>query len=165
MGSPRHVSVTPATQALRGAGVVYAEHLYDYVEHGGTGEAARQLEVGENQIVKTLLMRDDAGRELIILMHGDCEVSTRNLARAIGVKSVVPCSPEQAQRATGYRVGGISPFGTRKRLPVYFERSILDLPRLLINGGRRGYLLAIEPAVLTGLLAATPVECALKESR
>jgi Cys-tRNA(Pro) deacylase len=109
-------------------------------------------------------MRDDAGRELIILMHGDCSVSTRNLARAIGVKSVTPCPPEQAQRVTGYRVGGISPFGTRKRLPVYVERSVLSLPSLLINGGRRGYLLEIAPAVLSSLLDSTAVECALKEA-
>jgi Cys-tRNA(Pro) deacylase len=159
----RHVSVTPATQALRKAGAGYVEHLYDYVEHGGTAEAATQLGVGENRIVKTLLMRDDAGHELIILMHGDCTVSTRNLGRAIGARSVTPCPAEQAERVTGYRVGGISPFGTRKRLPVYVERSVLGLSTLLINGGRRGYLLEIEPAVLTDLLAATPVECALKE--
>ena len=160
----RHVSVTPATQSLRKAGAAYVEHLYDYVEHGGTAEAARQLGTDEHRIIKTLLMRDDAGRELIILMHGDCSVSTRNLARAIGAKSVTPCPPEQAQRVTGYRVGGISPFGTRKRLPVYVERSVLSLPSLLINGGRRGYLLEIGPAVLSNLLAATPVECALKEA-
>ena len=165
MAHPRHVSVTPATQALRQAGVGYAEHLYAYVEHGGTEEAARQLGIDENRIIKTLLMQDERSRELIILMHGDCSVSTRNLARAIGVKSVTPCSPEQAHRATGYRVGGISPFGTRRRLPVYAEHTILSLSSLLINGGRRGYLLEIQPAVLTGLLAATAVECALKEAR
>jgi Cys-tRNA(Pro) deacylase len=160
----RHVSATPATQALRQAGVPLVEHVYDYVEHGGTREAATQLGVAENRIVKTLLMQDERGHELVILMHGDCSVSTRNLARSIGVKKVSPCTPEQAQRVTGYRVGGISPFGSRKRLPVYVERSILDLPRLLINGGRRGYLLEIEPEVLTRLLAATPVECALKDA-
>jgi Cys-tRNA(Pro) deacylase len=160
----RHVSVTPATQALRGAGVAYGEHVYDYVDHGGTGEAARQLGIDEARIIKTLLMQDERGRELIILMHGDCSVSTRNLARAIGVKSVTPCTPEQAQRATGYRVGGISPFGTRKRLAVYVERTVMDLPKLLVNGGRRGYLLEIEPAVLTSLLEATAVECALKQT-
>jgi Cys-tRNA(Pro) deacylase len=162
VGHGRHVSATPATQALRKAGVAYGEHVYDYVEHGGTAEAARQLDVDEHRIVKTLLMQDDAGKELVILMHGDCSVSTRNLARSIGAKSAAPCTPEQAQRATGYRVGGISPFGTRKRLPVYAERTIFELPRLLINGGKRGYLLEMEPVVLTTLLAATPVECALK---
>ena len=161
--STRHVSATPATQALRKAGVAFVEHVYDYVEHGGTGEASRQLGIDENRIVKTLLMQDEGGRELIVLMHGDCSVSTRNLARSIGAKSATPCSPEQAQRVTGYRVGGISPFGTRKRLPVFAERTVLELPRLLINGGRRGYLLEIEPAVVTALLAATPVECALKD--
>jgi len=160
----RHVSATPATQALRKAGVPYLEHVYDYVERGGTAEAARQLGLDETRIVKTLVMRDDAGRELIVLMHGDRTVSTRNLAREIRVKSVAACSPEQAQRATGYRVGGISPFGTRKSLPVYVERTVLALPSLLINGGRRGYLLQVDPAVLTNLLAATPVECALKET-
>ena len=159
----RHVSATPATSTLRKAGVAFAEHLYDYVEHGGTGEAARQLGVEENRIIKTLLMKDDRGTELVILMHGDCSVSTRNLARSIGVKSVAPCVPEQAERVTGYRVGGISPFGTRKRLPVYVERTVLELPRLLVNGGRRGYLIEIEPSVLATLLAATPVECALKD--
>lgn len=164
MASGRHVSVTPATRALREAGIDWAERLYDYVDHGGTGEAARQLGVDEARIVKTLLMQDEHGRELVVLMHGDCSVSTRNLARAIGVKSVSPCSPQQAQRATGYRIGGISPFGTRKRLPVYVEQSIMDLPALLINGGQRGYLLEIQPSVLTRLLDATAVQCALRES-
>lgn len=161
MAAPRHVSATPATQALRKAGVTWREHLYDYVDHGGTAEAARQLGIEEARIVKTLVMRDERGGELIVLMHGDREVSTRNLARSIGTKSVVPCTPEQAQRATGYFVGGISPFGTRKRLPVYVEQTILELPSLLINGGRRGYLIEIEPSVLTAQLQARPVTCAL----
>jgi len=165
MANTRHVSVTRATRTLRQAGVSYREHLYDYVDHGGTEEASRQLGIDENRIVKTLLMRQEAGPELIVLMHGDCSVSTRNLARAIGVKTVIPCTPEQAERATGYRIGGISPFGTRKRLPVYVERTVLGLPNLLINGGRRGYLLEIEPSALTGLLSAIPVACALKETR
>jgi Cys-tRNA(Pro) deacylase len=160
MAAPRHVSATPATQALRRAGVSWGEHLYDYVDHGGTAEAASQLGIEETRIVKTLVMRDDRGAELIILMHGDRSVSTRNLARSIGAKSVAPCTPEQAQRATGYFVGGISPFGTRKRLRVYVERSVLELPSLLVNGGRRGYLLEIEPSVLAAQLQATPVECA-----
>jgi Cys-tRNA(Pro) deacylase len=160
----RRVSATPATDALRKSGAAFVEHVYDYVERGGTAEAARQLQVDENRIIKTLVMRDESARELVILMHGDCSVSTRNLARSIDVKSVGPCSPEQALRATGYRVGGISPFGMRKRLPVYVERSVLGLPSLLINGGRRGYLLEIDPGLLTTLLAATPVECALKET-
>jgi Cys-tRNA(Pro) deacylase len=156
----RHVSATPATQSLRRAGVAFTEHLYDYVDHGGTGEAARQLDIDEHRIVKTLLMMAD-GAEVIVLMHGDRSVSTRSLGRAIGARSVAPCTPEQAQRVTGYRVGGISPFGTRKRMPVYVERSILKLPSLLINGGSRGYLIEIEPAVLTAQLAATPVDCAI----
>jgi Cys-tRNA(Pro) deacylase len=163
MAGSRHVSATPATQALRKAGIDLVEHHYRYVDRGGTGEAARQLGIDEARIVKTLLMQDDRGRELVVLMHGDRSVSTRNLARAIGVKSTSPCTPEQAQRATGYRVGGISPFGTRKRLPVFVERSVMNLPTLLINGGQRGYLLEIEPAVLTRLLGATEVECALRQ--
>ena len=163
MTAARHVSVTPATQALRTARIAYGEHMYDYVEHGGTGEAAQQLGIEESRIIKTLLMHDERGHELVILMHGDRAVSTRNLVRAIGVKSVAPCTPEQAQRATGYRVGGISPFGTRKRLPVYVESTVMDLPRLLVNGGQRGYLLEIEPAVLSSLLDATPVECVLRK--
>ncbi len=154
---------TPATQALRRAGAPWREHYYEYVDHGGTAEAARQLGIEEARIVKTLVMRADGGTDLIILMHGDCSVSTRNLARSIGAKSVSPCTPEQAQRATGYLVGGISPFGTRKRLPVYVERSILQLPSLLVNGGRRGYLLEIEPALLARELQATAVDCALRE--
>ena len=161
MAAPRHVSATPATQALRKAGVTWREHLYDYVDHGGTAEAARQLGIEETRIVKTLVVRDERGGELIVLMHGDREVSTRNLARSIGTKSAVPCTPEQAQRATGYFVGGISPFGTRKRLPVYVEQTNLGLPSLLINGGRRGYLIEIEPSVLTAQLQARPVTCAL----
>ena len=164
MAHARHVSATTATQSLRKNGIAFVEHVYDYVEHGGTAEAARQLGIDEHRIVKTLLMQDERGDELVILMHGDCSVSTRNLARAIGVKTVTPCSPEQAQRVTGYRVGGISPFGSRKRLPVYAERTVLELPRLLINGGRRGYLLEVEPAALTTLLAAAPVECALRDA-
>ncbi|MGE0800782.1 MAG: aminoacyl-tRNA deacylase [Lautropia sp.] len=156
----RRGSATPATQLLRRAGVAFAEHHYDYVDRGGTGEAAKQLGIDEHRIVKTLLMQADGG-EVIVLMHGDRSVSTRNLGRAIGARTVAPCAPEQAQRITGYRVGGISPFGTRKRLPVYVERSILELPTLLINGGQRGYLIEIAPAVLTAQLAATPVDCAI----
>ena len=157
----RHVSETPATQWLRAHGVAYTEHPYDYVEHGGTAESARQLGVDEHAVVKTLVMQDEASRPLVILMHGDRTVSTKNLARAIGCKSVSPCAPEVAQRHTGYQVGGTSPFGLRKPLPVYVERSVLALPRIHINGGRRGFLVSIDPAVLTGPLAARPVDCAL----
>ena len=157
----RHVSETPATALLRARGVVFTEHVYEYVEHGGTEASARQLGVPEHEIVKTLVMRDDRARPLIVLMHGDRQVSTKNLARGIGAKSVEPCTPEEAQRASGYPVGGTSPFGIRKPLPVYVERSVLALPRICINGGRRGYLVGIEPRVLTELLGARPVECAI----
>ena len=154
------VSETPATRFLRGHGVEYTEHVYDYVDHGGTAESARQLGVAEHEVVKTLVMQTDRGDPFIVLMHGDRNVVTRELARAIGVKSVQPCTPADAQRHSGYMVGGTSPFGTRKPLPVYVEGSVLELPRVLINGGRRGYLVGIEPGVLVTLLGATPVHCA-----
>jgi len=156
-----HISETPATQFLRRAGVSFSEHPYDYVDHGGTAESARQLGVDEHEVVKTLVMQDDKAQPLIVLMHGDRQVSTKNLARAIGAKSVEPCRPEVAQRHSGYQVGGTSPFGLRKPMPVYVEASVLALPRILINGGRRGYLLALAPAVLTEQLQARPVDCAL----
>jgi Cys-tRNA(Pro) deacylase len=157
----KHVSETPATAQLRRAGVVFTEHVYEYVEHGGTAESARQLGVLEHEVVKTLVMQDERGRSLIVLMHGDRQVSTKNLARAIGAKSVEPCSPEAAQRASGYQVGGTSPFGLKKPLPVYVEETVLQLPRVCINGGRRGYLVGIAPQVLVDLLGATPVRCGL----
>ncbi len=157
----KHVSETPATQWLRRAGVGFTEHPYTYVDHGGTAESARQLGVDEHHVVKTLVMQDEKGDPLIVLMHGDRQVSTKNLAREIGCKSVEPCKPEVAQRHSGYLVGGTSPFGTRKAMPVYVEASVLALPRLYINGGRRGYLVGIAPEVLTRLLGATPVQCAL----
>ncbi len=157
----KHVSLTPATQALRAAGVAYTEHVYDYVERGGTGESARQLGVAEHAVVKTLVMQNEGAEPLIVLMHGDAKVSTKNLARAIGAKSVEPCLPEVAQRHSGYLVGGTSPFGTRKTMPVYVQSSVLDLPLILINGGRRGYLLGLAPVALTALLGATAVDCAI----
>jgi Cys-tRNA(Pro) deacylase len=157
----KHVSETPATQALKQAGVAYTEHLYEYVDHGGTGESARQLGVPEHDVVKTLVMQDDKAQPLIVLMHGDCQVSTKNLAREIGAKAVEPCKPEVAQRHSGYLVGGTSPFGTRKALPVFVEASVLALPRIYINGGRRGYLVGIDPQVLVDVVAARPVHCAL----
>ena len=157
----RHVSETPATQELRRAGIDYTEHPYDYVEHGGTAESARQLGVDEHAVVKTLVMQDDKAQPLLVLMHGDRQVSTKNLARALGVKSVEPCSVEAAQRHSGYLVGGTSPFGTKKAMPVCVEASVLALPRIWINGGRRGFLVGIEPAVLSGLLGARAVACAL----
>ena len=154
------VSETPATRVLRSHGVGYTEHVYDYVDHGGTAESARQLGVDEHAVVKTLVMQTDRGDPFIVLMHGDRNVVTRELARAIGVKSVQPCTPADAQRHSGYMVGGTSPFGTRKPLPVYVEASVLELPRVLINGGRRGYLIGIAPDVLGTLLGARPVHCA-----
>ena len=160
MARKNHVSETPATQWLRAQGVAFAEHVYDYVDHGGTAESAAQLGVSEHAVVKTLVMQDEAARPLIVLMHGDKTVSTKNLARAIGCKSVEPCKPEVAQRHSGYQVGGTSPFGFRKEVPVYVQETILALPRILINGGRRGYLVGIEPSVLVEKLHAKPVQCA-----
>jgi Cys-tRNA(Pro) deacylase len=156
-----HVSETPATQMLRRLGVRFSEHVYDYVDHGGTAESARQLGLPEHEVVKTLVMQDDRGQPLIVLMHGDKQVSTKNLARQTGAKSVEPCSPEAAQRHTGYQVGGTSPFGTRKAMPVWVEATILALPRICINGGRRGYLIGLEPKVITEVLSAREVLCAL----
>ncbi len=157
----KHVSETPATQALRAAGVAFVEHVYDYVEHGGTAESARALGWPEHAVVKTLVMQNERAEPLIVLMHGDKQVSTKNLARAIGAKSIEPCKPEVAQRHSGYQVGGTSPFGTRKALPVYVEASVMALPALFINGGRRGYLLELPPDVLASVLGAKPVSCAI----
>jgi Cys-tRNA(Pro) deacylase len=154
---------TPATSFLCQNNVSFTEHLYNYVEHGGTAESARQLGVDEHSVVKTLVMQDQDAKPLIILMHGDRQVSLKNLARQIGVKKVEPCKPEAAQRHTGYQVGGTSPFGTRKLLPVYVERSILALPSIYINGGHRGFLVQIVPQVLTELLRAQPVDSAATE--
>lgn len=161
--SSKHVSQTPATAALRAARVAYTEHPYDYVDHGGTAESARQLGLDEHAVIKTLVMQDESARPLIVLMHGDRKVSTKNLARQAQRKSISPCEPDVAQRHTGFQVGGTSPFGTRKRLPVYVERGVLELPRIWINGGRRGYLVGMEPRVLTELLQAVPVDCALED--
>ncbi|CAH2926600.1 MAG: Cys-tRNA(Pro) deacylase YbaK [uncultured Paraburkholderia sp.] len=162
MSKSRHVSETPATQLLHRHGVAFGEHPYDYVEHGGTGESARQLGVDEHHVVKTLVMEDEHAKPLIVLMHDDRTVSTKNLARQIGAKRVEPCKPEVANRHSGYLIGGTSPFGTRKQMPVYVESSILDLEmnRIWLNGGRRGFLVSIEPNVLVDLLGAKPVQCA-----
>jgi Cys-tRNA(Pro) deacylase len=157
----RHVSETPATAWLKARGVAYTEHPYDYVEHGGTAESARQLGVDEHAVVKTLVMQDERAEPLIVLMHGDRQVSTKALAREIGVKGVEPCKPEVAQRHSGYLVGGTSPFGTRKAMRVFVEAGVLALPRICINGGRRGYLVGIDPRVLVEHLGARPVHCAL----
>lgn len=158
-----HVSETPATQLLKAHQVAFTEHSYDYVEHGGTAESAKQLGLDEHAVVKTLVMQDQDAKPLIVLMHGDCTVSTKNLARQIGAKSVEPCKPEVAQRHSGYLVGGTSPFGVRKQIPVYIEQTILDLPRIAINGGRRGFLVQLQPRVCVKLLGAQPVQCALAQ--
>ena len=160
----KHVSETPAIAWLRAQGVPFTEHPYDYVEHGGTDESSRQLGVDNHAVVKTLVMQDEHAQPLIVLMHGDRQVSTKNLARAIGAKTVEPCKPEVAQRHSGYQVGGTSPFGLRKPLPVYVQDTVLVLPRIFINGGRRGYLVGITPAVLQSPLQAVPVKCALAAS-
>lgn len=160
MAKNKHVSQTPATQLLRQHRIEFGEHSYDYVEHGGTAESARQLGVEEHCVIKTLVMEDEHAKPLIVLMHGDRTVSTKNLARQIGAKRIEPCRPDVANRHSGYLVGGTSPFGTRKPLPVYVERTILSLEKIYLNGGRRGYLVSLAPAVLTTLLAATPVDCA-----
>lgn len=160
MSKSKHVSETPATQFLRRHRVAFGEHPYEYVEHGGTEESARQLGVDEHQVVKTLVMEDEHARPLIVLMHGDRTVSTKNLARQTGAKRIEPCKPEVANRHSGFLVGGTSPFGTKKAMPVYVEASILELDRIYLNGGRRGYLVSLAPEVLTRLLHATPVQCA-----
>ena len=158
----RHVSETPATAWLRAHAVVFSEHPYEYVEHGGTEESSRQLGVPLHEVVKTLVMEDQRGQPLVVLMHGDCEVSTKNLARSIDAKAVAACKPDVAERHSGYQVGGTSPFGLRKAMPVYVEESILSLPRIYINGGRRGYLVGIAPGVLVDLLGASAVQCAIE---
>jgi Cys-tRNA(Pro) deacylase len=158
-----HVSETPATQLLRTHKVEFTEHPYEYLEHGGTEHSAASLGLDEHMVVKTLVMQDKDARPLIVLMHGDCKVSTKNLARQIGAKSVEPCKPEVANRHSGYLVGGTSPFGTRRTMPVYIEESILALPRIAINGGRRGFLVQLDPQACVRLLDARPVHCALAE--
>jgi Cys-tRNA(Pro) deacylase len=161
MAKKEHISETPATQFLRKHQVAFSEHPYAYEEKGGTAVSARELGVDEHAVVKTLVMQDEAARPLLVLMHGDCTVSTKNLARAIPCKSVEPCKPDVANRHTGFLVGGTSPFGTKKKMPIYVERSILDLPLIYINGGRRGYLVGILPIELTRLLKPHLVDVAL----
>jgi Cys-tRNA(Pro) deacylase len=156
------VADTPATVFLKAQGVAYTEHEYDYVEHGGTEVSSRALGVPEHAVVKTLVMQDEAGKPLIVLMHGDRKVSTKNLARQAGAKRIEPCRPEDAQRHSGYQVGGTSPFGTRKKLPVYLERSILGLPQVYINGGRRGFLVGLAPGEIQRTLRPVLVEVALE---
>lgn len=161
MRKKAHVSETPAVEMLRAHGVSFTEHPYDYLEHGGATHSAEVLGFDPFMVVKTLVMQDQDAKPLIVLMHGNRKVSTKNLARQIGAKSVEPCLPEVANRHSGYLVGGTSPFGTRRQMPVYIEEGILALPRILINGGRRGYLVGLEPEVCVRLLGAKPVQCAL----
>ncbi len=164
MAKTVHVSETPATRWLRDHGIVFTEHPYDYEEHGGTAVSARELRVDEHAVVKTLVMEDEAAKPLVVLMHGDCKVSTKALAREIGVKRIAPCRPDVAGRHSGYQVGGTSPFGVRKPMRTYVEESVLTLPTIYINGGRRGYLVGLAPRVLVEALAAVPVHCALVEA-
>jgi len=158
MSHPEKTPVTPAIRVLRQAGVASSEHPYEYVEKGGTAATAAALRVAEHEVVKTLVFEDDGGHPFIVLMHGDRSVSTKELARQLGVKRTAPCSPEKAERASGYRVGGTSPFGTRTRLPVYVERSVLSLPRIFINGGHRGFILEMSVQDLCRVLPTTPVD-------
>ena len=151
---------TPATVFLKAHKVAYTGHEYEYVEHGGTEVSAKALGVPEHEVVKTLVMQDEQGKPLIVLMHGDRKVSTKNLARQAGRKRIEPCTPEAAQRHSGYQVGGTSPFGTKKKLPVYLERSILDLPKIYINGGRRGFLVGLAPGELVRTLVTRLVDVA-----
>ena len=153
---------TPATKFLQQHGIAHSNHFYEYEEHGGTKVSARELNVAEHAVVKTLVMEDEAAKPLIVLMHGDCKVSTKELARQIGCKRVEPCKPEVANRHTGFLVGGTSPFGTKKKMPVYIEKTILDLPLIYINGGRRGFLVGVHPHDLMRALAPKVVEAALK---
>jgi Cys-tRNA(Pro) deacylase len=154
------MSATPAIHVLRRHGIAFTEHVYRYEEHGGTRVSSRELGVPEHSIVKTLVMEADHEQPLLVLMHGDREVSTKALARAIHARTVAPCRPEIAERHTGYLVGGTSPFGTRKRLPVYVERTILELENVYVNGGRRGFLVRLAPQAFVDVLDATPVDVA-----
>jgi Cys-tRNA(Pro) deacylase len=163
MAKKERVSETLATAFLKQRRVAYTEHAFEYVEHGGTHTGAEQLGVDEHAVVKTLVMEDEAKRPLVVLMHGDRTVSTKNLARQIGVKRVDPCAPEVAQRHSGYQIGGTSPFATRKAMPVYLEKTVLDLPKIYVNGGRRGYLVGVDPKELQRVLAPKLVEVGLED--
>ena len=163
MAKGKHVSETPATAWLKALGVAYTEHPYEYLEHGGAQHSAQVLGLDPFTVVKTLVMQDELAQPLVVLMHGNRTVSTKSLARQVGVKSVQPCAPEVAQRHSGYWVGGTSPFGLQREMPIWVESSIVDLPRICINGGRRGFLVGIDPAVLLDPLGARPVQCALAE--
>ena len=156
--------VTPAVRLLREKRIPFHPHLYDYREHGGTKRSAKELKVDEHAVIKTLVMETDTREPLIVLMHGDCEVSTKSLARSLGVKTVLPCDPAVAQKHTGYQVGGTSPFGTRKALPVYAEKTIFDLAMIYINGGKRGFLVAIDPSDLRRALTILEVNVKIRSS-
>jgi len=158
MSSKDKRPVTPAVRVLRDHRIAFTDHLYSYEERGGTAVSARELGVDEHAVVKTLVMEDETKKPLMVLMHGDMQVSTKELARVIGVKTIAPCNPEVAQKHSGYMVGGTSPFGTRKPMPVYMERSILDLKRIWINGGKRGYLVGVAPQAVVGILEPTLVD-------
>lgn len=160
MSKSKHVSETPATQFLKAQGIAFSEHPYDYIDHGGASEAARQLGLDPHAVAKTLIMEDENKQPLIVIMHGDKEVSTRNLARQTGAKKIAPCAPATAQRHSGYLVGGTSPFATRKKMPVWVEAELLTLPLIYLNGGRRGFLLGLAPDTLVSLLDAKPVQAA-----
>jgi len=156
------MSATPAVHALRRHNIPFTEHPYRYEEHGGTRVSSRELGVPEHMIIKTLVMQDGDKKPLIVLMHGDREVSTKALARAIGAKAIEPCRPDVAEKHTGYLVGGTSPFGTRKPMPVYVERTVLALDQVYVNGGRRGFLVAFNPKMFVDVLNATPVDVAIE---
>ena len=158
MSKPDEYPITQAIRVLRAEKVSFTPHIYEYVEHGGTANSATSLGVDEHSVIKTIVLEDDKKQPLICLQHGDREVSTKNLARATGRKSISPCSPETANRHTGYVVGGTSPFGTRKAIPIFLERSIAELPRIYINGGKRGFLVGIDPAEIVRVLRPTLVD-------
>lgn len=162
MKPEQHAPETPATQFLRKHGVAHSNHLYEYEEHGGTSVSARELNVPEHSVIKTLVMEDEVAHPLIILMHGDRQVSTKELARQLGAKKISPCSPEAAHRHTGYQVGGTSPFGIKKPLLICMEKSILDLSLVYINGGRRGYLVGVHPHDILLVLTPQMVDVAAK---
>ncbi|HAW45436.1 MAG TPA: Cys-tRNA(Pro) deacylase [Sutterella sp.] len=162
MAKDKHQSATPATDLLRAKKIPFEEFSYDYIEHGGTAEVARVFHLDEHAVVKTLIMEDEKASPLVILMHGDREVSTKNLARQAARKHIAPCKPEQAQRNSGYMVGGTTPFATRKKMPVFVERTILEIPEIYINGGRRGYIIKIASSILVDVLGARPVDVAIE---
>ena len=162
MNKNHHAPETPTIRFLKSHKIAFSSHVYAYEEHGGTRVSARELNVDEHAVVKTLVFEDENARPLIVLMHGDCKVSTKELARQIGCKKVEPCSPEAANRHTGYLVGGTSPFGTKKQMPIYLEKTILDLPLIYINGGRRGFLVGVHPHDILRTLNPKPVAAALR---